>query len=243
LCPNPWKLSDIRRAVATGSVRALPRFVRDDRPDQTGMDGFIDPAENGKVGSAENLIDFPEPAQGERAWFALSVRARHEKVISQLLSFKGFETFLPLFTRRHQYARRVREFQLPLFPGYLFCRLDPSARLPILITPGVLRLVGAGGMPIPVDSLEIEALQKAVQAQVPMIPHPYWKSGQVGRITSGALAGVEGIVVSANPKARLILSVTLLQRSVLLEIDSERVSLVEDLKSSEAVPAHAAMNL
>lgn len=217
--------------------------MRDDRIDDPGTEDFIEPVGNDNAGSAENLGGFLEPPQGERAWFALSVRARHEKVVSQLLSYKGFETFLPLFTRRHQYARRVREFQLPLFPGYLFCRLDPAARLPILITPGVLRLVGAGGVPIPVDSLEVEALQKAVQAQVPMVPHPYWKTGQIGRITSGALAGVEGIVVSSNPKARLILSVTLLQRSVLLEIDSERVSLVEDVKSGSTASAHAAMNV
>lgn len=204
------------------------------------MEVFVDPVENP---SSENLSGSPEPTLRERAWFALSVRARHEKVVAQLLSYKGFETFLPLFPRRHQYARRVREFQLPLFPGYLFCLLDPAARLPILITPGVLRLVGAGGMPIPVDSVEIEALQKAVQAQVPMVPHPYWKTGQIGRIASGALAGVEGIVVNANQKARLILSVTLLQRSVLLEIDSERVSLVEDVKTVPAASARAAMNL
>jgi transcription antitermination factor NusG len=236
-------VSDIGSRTPTGSVRAFRRCVRDDRLDETGMEVFAGPIENRNAGVAQDLTGFPEPAQGERAWFALSVRARHEKVVSQLLSYKGFETFLPLFTRRHQYVRRIREFQLPLFPGYLFCRLDPAARLPILITPGVLRLVGAGGVPIPVDSREVEALQKAVQAQVPMVPHPYWKSGQIGRITSGALSGVEGIVVSANPKARLILSVTLLQRSVLLEIETERVSLVEDVKSAAAVPAHAAMNL
>jgi len=61
-------------------------------------------------------------AGADRRWFALSVTARHEKIVSQLLLNKGFETFLPLYTRRHQYARRVRRFELPLFPGYLFCR-------------------------------------------------------------------------------------------------------------------------
>src|SRR5580700_2502477 len=76
----------------------------------------------------------------ERKWFALSVTVRHEKVVSQLLQNKGFETFLPLYTRRHQYVRRVREFELPLFPGYLFCRTDPAVRLPILTTPGVLQM-------------------------------------------------------------------------------------------------------
>ncbi len=161
-------------------------------------------------------------------WYALSVNVRHEKVVSQLLSNKGFETFLPLYTRRHLYTRRVREFELPLFPGYLFCRFDPATRLPILTTPGVLRVVGAGRTPIPVDNDEITTIQRAVEANVSMVPHPYWRSGQIGRITSGALAGVEGIVVNAKHPVRLVLSVSLLQRSVLLEIDSDCVTQVDE---------------
>jgi transcription antitermination factor NusG len=166
------------------------------------------------------------PAQGN--WFALSVKSRHEKVVTQLLTNKGFETFLPLYTRRHEYARRAREFELPLFPGYLFCRFDAGACLPILTTPGVLRVVGSGRAPIPVDNDEVAALQKAIAAKVAMTPHPYWRSGQRGRITSGALAGVEGVVVSGKQPMKLILSVSLLQRSVLLEIDASRVELAAE---------------
>jgi transcription antitermination factor NusG len=132
-----------------------------------------------------------------------------------------------LYVRRHQYARRTREFELPLFPGYLFCHLDPAARLPILTTPGVLRLIGAGRTPIPVEDGEITALQRAVEAGVPMVPCPYWQTGQSGRINSGPLTGVEGIVVSARHPVRLVLSVSLLHRSVLLEIDSACVDLAE----------------
>jgi transcription antitermination factor NusG len=161
-----------------------------------------------------------------RKWFALSVNVRHEKTVSQLLHHKGLETFVPLYTRRHQYQRRRRSFDLPLFPGYVFCRSDPAVRLPILTTPGVLRMVGAGRMPIPVDNQEIELLQRAIAAGVSMNPHPFWQSGQKGRIAAGPLAGIHGIVVSAKPPVRLILSVSLLQRSVLLEIDSDCVALV-----------------
>jgi transcription antitermination factor NusG len=161
-----------------------------------------------------------------RKWFALGVTVRHEKVISQLLNYKGFETFLPLYARRHQYHRRTRSFELPLFPGYVFCRSDPAVRLPILTTPGVLRMVGAGRVPIPVDHDEVVALQKAGQAGVSMSPHPFWQSGQKGRITAGPLIGIQGIVVSAKPPVRLVLSVSLLQRSVLLEIDSDCVAVI-----------------
>ena len=164
----------------------------------------------------------PEP---ERRWFALSVKVRHEKVVSQLLRHKGLETFLPLHTRRHRYGPRVREFDLPLFPGYLFCRSNPAIRLPILTTPGVLQMIGAGRVPIPVDDHEITSLRQAAEAGVPMVPHPFLQSGQLGRITCGPLAGLEGVVVNIKKSVRLMLSVTLLQRSVLLEIDSDCVAL------------------
>jgi transcription antitermination factor NusG len=163
------------------------------------------------------------PIPGVQKWFALIVAPRHEKAVAQLLQHKGYETFLPVFSRKHQYGRKTREFQLPLFPGYLFCRVDISVRLPILMTPGVLQFLGAGRLPIPIDEDEIAALQRAVQAGVPMTPHIFWQTGQKGRITSGPLAGVEGIVMDANKPFRLILSVSLLQRSVLLEIDADCV--------------------
>ena len=166
----------------------------------------------------------PETAQEQ--WFALGVAARHEKAVSRMLHHKGYETFLPLYASRHQYARRSREFELPLFPGYVFCRFNPLTRLPILTTPGVLQVVGAGRVPIALDQNEITALQTAVQARARMLPWPYWQAGQKGRITDGPLAGIEGIVIGVKQLVRLVLSVTLLKRSVLLEIDADCVSLV-----------------
>ncbi|HEV2201966.1 MAG TPA: transcription termination/antitermination NusG family protein [Bryobacteraceae bacterium] len=183
--------------------------------------------------SAQVFTRSPASAEGSCApipgprWFALSVTVRHEKIVSQLLHNKGMETFLPLYTRRHQYARRIREFELPLFPGYLFCRSDPTVRLPILTTPGVQRIIGAGRNPIPLEDSEINSLQRAADAGISMVPHPYWHSGQKGRIAKGPLAGLEGTVVNAKDSIRLVLSVGLLQRSVLLEIDAECVTLVE----------------
>jgi transcription antitermination factor NusG len=161
----------------------------------------------------------------QEQWFALGVTARHEKAISRMLHQKGFETFLPLYTNRHQYGKRAREFELPLFPGYVFCRFNPSTRLPILTTPGVLQVIGAGRVPLPIDRGEISALQTAVKANARLVPWPFWQEGQRGRITFGPLSGVEGIVMNIKDPSRLVLSVSLLQRSVLLEIDADCVSL------------------
>jgi transcription antitermination factor NusG len=162
-------------------------------------------------------------AAPELEWFALSVNVRHEKVVAQILGNKGYETFLPLYTKRHEYERRTRDFELPLFPGYLFCRLDIRTRLPILTTPGVRKMVGAGNIPVPLEGSEIAAIHRAVEAGIPMHPHPYWRVGETGRIIAGPLAGVEGIVLKTKQETRLILSVSLLQRSVLLEVDSNSV--------------------
>ena len=180
---------------------------------------------SGQTGALATVL---HASDAEAKWFALSVTVRHEKMVSQVLQHKGFETFLPLYTRRHQYNRRVREFEIPLFPGYLFCRSALNARLPILTTPGVLQMIGAGRVPIPVEDNEITSLQKAVEAGIPVAPHPFWQSGQTGRITTGPLTGIEGIVMNAKHPLRLILSVGLLRRSVLLEIDSDCVDLVAE---------------
>ncbi len=154
--------------------------------------------------------DAAEVDRVETQWFALEVTARHEKAVARMLHHKGYETLRPLYTKRHQYANRAGEFELPLFPGYVFCRFEANARLPVLTTPGVLRLAGAGRTPVAVDSAEIAALHTAVRAKARMTPWPFWKSGQRGRVVSGPLAGIEGIVATVKESVRMVLSVSLL---------------------------------
>ena len=168
---------------------------------------------------ARNQLD------SEQRWFALVTLSRHEKAVAQLLRNKGYDILLPLYAHQRRYGVRHRVSELPLFPSYLFCRFDPAVRMPILTTPGVLQVVGAGRIPLSVAELEIESLRRAVEAGFAMQPCSFWQAGKLGKITCGPLAGVEGIVTSLKPAARLVLSVTLLQRSVSLEIDADYVCL------------------
>lgn len=160
---------------------------------------------------------------GERSihqhWYALAVKPRHDKAVSKALENKGFQTFVPLYKNKHQYASRCKETELPLFPGYVFCRFSPLTRLPILITPGVIQILGSGHLPIPIDETEMESLQTALRLRVTVQPCRFFEAGQRVRITEGALAGVEGVVMSNKQLVRVVLSITLLRRSVLLEID------------------------
>ena len=171
-----------------------------------------------------NFRGVVEPAHVED-WFALTVKPRHDKAVARGLQAKGFETLLPTYKKRLRYATRLKEWELPLFPGYVFCRFNPSARLPILTTPGVVRVVGVGPHPIPIDEGELDSLRSAIRSHAPLQPFPFLQVGQKARIEKGALTGIEGIVVRVKPSLALVISITLLQRSVLLEIEPDFVTL------------------
>jgi transcription antitermination factor NusG len=155
-------------------------------------------------------------------WFALQVKPRREKVISAILRNKGFEQFLPVYESRRVWSDRIATVEVPLFPGYVFCRFDPERpRLPIVATPGVISVVGVAGQPTAIPEHELEVIQAILRSGKAALPWPYLEIGNRVRIERGSLAGVEGILVEAKKQHRVVVSVTLLQRSVAVEVERE----------------------
>jgi transcription antitermination factor NusG len=163
-------------------------------------------------------------------WFALQIRSQHEKIVASTLREKGYEEFLPLCQIKRRWSDRVKRLEAPLFPGYVFCRFDVQKRLPILVTPGVRSIIGVGKIPLPIDDSEIAALQSIVKSGLPAEPWPFLKIGQRVRIEQGSLEGIEGILLTPKNSYRLIVSVTLLQRSVAVEIDRNWVTPISSHK-------------
>jgi transcription antitermination factor NusG len=141
-----------------------------------------------------------------------------------MLETKGQEAFLPLYRNSHRYARREKVFHLPWFPGYVFCRFNLGMCRPVVTTPGVIRVLGSGSDATPIEDSEMASLQIAVKTQTAVEACPFMQAGEKVQITEGALAGVEGILIQVKQAPRIVLSVSLLQRSVLLEIDREMVA-------------------
>jgi transcription antitermination factor NusG len=135
------------------------------------------------------------------------------------LDQKKYRTFLPTWLECRQYSDRIKRIESALFPGYLFCRLDPEYRLPILTTPGVYSIVGFDRQPAPVDPDELAAIERLALSGASIVPWPFLKIGQKVAVQVGAFAGLEGILVSTKSVDRLVLSVTLLQRSLGVEIE------------------------
>jgi transcriptional antiterminator RfaH len=154
-------------------------------------------------------------------WFAIRVKSNFEKKVATGLRNKGLEDFLPLYQSRRRLSDRYKTVDLPLFPGYLFCRLDLDHRLPLLTTVGFLYIVSVGNKPVPVDEGEIAAVQFVVRSGVPAMPWPSLAVGQRVRLEAGPLCGLEGAVTQVGTRDRICVSVTLLQRGVSVEVDRD----------------------
>ncbi len=154
-------------------------------------------------------------------WFALQVRGRFEDRVASHLQGQGYEHFLPKYSVRRKWSDRMQTLHVPLFAGYIFCRFNPQERRPILLTPGVLAVVGISKTPIPILDEEISALQRAVNSGLTTTPSPFLKQGDKVRVECGPLRGLEGILVGFRGQSRVIVSVTLLQRSIAVDVQAE----------------------
>lgn len=180
--------------------------------------------------SSERKFDFPP-----EAWFALRVKSRAEKLVARMARNRGFEEFLPVYQSLHRWSDRTKSVEVPLFPGYVFCRLNPDRRLPLLTIPGVMHFVGIGKAPVAIEEAEIDAIRRAVESGLSAEPWPFLEVGQRVRLESGPLAGLEGILTEARNQQRLVVSVTLLRRSIGVRIERHWVRPLH-LSGRPAVP-------
>jgi transcription antitermination factor NusG len=159
------------------------------------------------------------PTSQPLPWYGLRVKSRHEQVASAALRGKGYEPFLPCYTARRRWSDRTKVAELPLFPGYVFCRLDVNHRLGVLQSAGVVGIVGIGKTPAPIEEREIAAILAVASSGLPAMPWPFVHPGDPVQVAFGPLRGVQGVVQNVNDRQNLVVSVTLLQRSISVELD------------------------
>ena len=181
------------------------------------------------VSSASLGFEQPSPLVDAEAeaenWYGLQTRPRHEKIVAQRLEERGVKTFLPLVTEVHRWSDRKKSVQMPLFHCYVFAKFAPSRadRLRVLRVDGVFGLVGARGEGTPIPDSEIDSVRSVIEGPLPWSSHPFLKIGQRVRVRSGALDGLEGILVSCNGDRTLIISVDAIQRSLSVRVEGYEV--------------------
>jgi transcription antitermination factor NusG len=162
--------------------------------------------------------DYAEPR-----WYAAYTSANHEKRVCQQLDQRCVASFLPVYKTVRRWKDRRKCLELPLFPGYVFVRVALADQMRVLQIPGVVRLVGFNGRPLPLPDNEIEGLKMGLAAGVVAEPHPFLIAGRRVQIKSGPLAGREGILLRRKGRLRVVLSIELIMRSVVVDMDVENV--------------------
>jgi transcription antitermination factor NusG len=163
------------------------------------------------------------PRHDELHWYAVYTRANHEKRVAEQLAHRLVECFLPSYDSVRRWKDRKIRLQLPLFPGYVFVRIQLFDQPQILQLPSVVRLVGFNGGPTALPDEEIQAMQNGLKRGVCARPHPYITVGRRVRVVCGPLAGLQGILLKRKNRARVIVSLDLIQRSVAVEVSPDEL--------------------
>jgi transcription antitermination factor NusG len=169
-------------------------------------------------------------ADSQPFWYAAYTLANHEKKAAAEISRRSVESFLPLYRTARRWSDRRVELEMPLFPSYVFVRLALCDRLRVLQVPGVVRLVGFGGLPAPLPDDQMDSLRSGLNRYLRAEPHPYLTVGRRIRMKSGPLAGMQGILLRRKGKFRVVISLELIQRAVVVDADAADV---EPLRSAQ----------
>lgn len=160
-------------------------------------------------------------------WYALYVRSRHEKFVSDELNKKNIETYLPVREVTRHWSDRKKIIHQPLFSGYVFVKVALKDRWDILNTAGVVRFVGpSAARPIEVREEDLKTMQKFLKEKVQLDPFPYLKEGQRVYVRSGPFKGAEGFVVRKEDHCRLVLSLDALMQSISIRIDQANIEVL-----------------
>jgi transcription antitermination factor NusG len=176
----------------------------------------------------QTLRQAADTAGTDLAWYALRTRPRHEKRVYSELQRKSIHSFLPLLSENHSWSDRRQTIQVPLFPGYVFTRIqnDLPHRITVLRTEGTVSFLGCRGMGTPIPEEQIHAIQSILEARIAFGPYAFLNVGQKVRIVGGSLDGIQGVISKKNGEASLVISVELIQRSIAISIAGYRVELV-----------------
>lgn len=186
----------------------------------------------------QNTIEHPSKSDsfvGTAFWFAAYTSGRHEKRVAEHLRQREVESFLPLYETVHRWRNGRHRVQLPLFPGYVFVHLALREKLRVLQVPGIVELVSFNGLPAALPDAEIETLRNALSAGLSAQPYPFLRVGSRVEICRGPLQGLRGILLRRQGQLRVVLSVEMIMRSIVVEVEASDV-VVLDRKTSMFIP-------
>jgi transcriptional antiterminator NusG len=159
----------------------------------------------------------------ERNWFAVFTMPQNEHAVVKHLEMREVEAFLPTCERVRVWKNRQKVKILdPLFPSYVFARIAPAERFPILNSPGVLRIVGNSRGPVPIPESDMQFLRSDFCSRR-IEPYRELVVGEKVRIRCGSMRGVEGILVRKKSSLRFVLTLQLINQHAAVEVAADEL--------------------
>jgi len=156
-----------------------------------------------------------------RHWYAVYTAPQHEKSALKHLGLREIESFLPTYETVRNWKNRQRvKLILPLFPAYLFVRINLSERARVLQSPGVLRIVGNNKESVPLPDSEVEFL-RAGACSHRIEPYRDLIIGEKVRVRSGVMQGLQGTLVRKSNSLRFVLTLELINQHAAIQVDAE----------------------
>lgn len=163
----------------------------------------------------------------DRNWYAVFTLPRNEKSVVKHLDIREIESFLPVYETVKVWKNRQRiKVIMPLFPTYLFVRINCHERVKVLQSPGVLQIVGSGRESNPLLDSEVEFLRSGFCKQRIVEPYSDLVIGERVRVKSGVMQGIEGTLVRRGGGLRFVLTVELINQHAAIQVDAEDLELV-----------------
>jgi transcription antitermination factor NusG len=169
-------------------------------------------------------------------WYALQVLANNEFAAEVGLRVRDYSTYLPTLMTKQRWSDRTKTIHKPMFPGYIFSRFDAMLPYRMVDSPRVIRIVGSRGIPIPIAESELDSVRILANSGLVVHPWLYLLEGEKVRVCCGVLEGLEGIFVRHRGQNRIVVQVTILQRSVVADLEGDTVIPLRPLQLPGAIP-------
>lgn len=159
----------------------------------------------------------------EKFWYALYTKPRNEFKAARNLESIGVEYYLPTIQRISQWSDRKKKITEPLLRGYIFIFSNERERIQALEQPSIVRCVSERGRPAKIPKWQIDNLKNMLLTSAEFHIKEGLIPGVKVKIKEGPFQGVIGVVQEAEIGRSIVVSIDLLNRSVIARLPKESV--------------------
>ncbi len=159
----------------------------------------------------------------EKSWYALYTKPRNEFKAAKQLEIVGVDYYLPTYVKISQWSDRKKKITEPLLRGYIFIFSNEKDRILSLEQPSIVRCVSERGKPARIPEWQICNLKKMLETNAEFHIKEGLAQGVKVKIKEGPFQGVIGVVQEAEVGKAIVVSIDLLNRSVIAHLPRESV--------------------